>query len=177
MVDAGALSVRVQRAIRDVSDFPAPGVLFRDITPVLADCALLRAIIAHMAAPFAGKVTHVVGIESRGFLFGVPIALSLGAAFVPARKPAKLPCAVVRELYSLEYRTDALEMHRDALSTASRVLIVDDVIATGGTIAAAERLVGQLSATVIGVATLLELGFLRGRAAIQSRNVTAVVTY
>ena len=172
------LATRLRAAVRDVPDFPTPGILFKDITPVLAQPLLLRDCIAAMAEPYRDNgLTHVVGIESRGFLFGVPIALAFGAAFVPVRKTGKLPYRTVREAYALEYRSDVLEMHDDALGAGARVLIVDDVLATGGTAAAASRLVAQLGGEVAGLSVLLELGFLRGRVAMPSTPVTSVVVY
>ncbi|MBL0939731.1 MAG: adenine phosphoribosyltransferase [Gemmatimonadaceae bacterium] len=175
------LDSRIRAAVRDVPDFPTPGILFKDITPVLADPVLLRHVVAAMARPYAAKdITHVVGIESRGFLFGTPIALLLGAAFVPVRKPGKLPWQVERESYALEYREDVIEIHRDAFASPAggtpRVLIVDDVLATGGTAAAACRLVERLGAQVVAVSVLMELTFLNGRSAV-SHPVRALTAY
>ena len=172
------IAERVRRAIRDVPDFPATGIVFRDITPVLADPALMRDVIDAMAEPVAdARITHVVGIESRGFLFGVPIALRLGVAFVPARKPGKLPWTTVSEPYTLEYRTDVLEMHADALTGDARVLVVDDVLATGGTASAACRLVERVGGTVAAVGVVVELSFLRGRAQLPGRIVFSIARY
>jgi adenine phosphoribosyltransferase len=180
------LRVRVAHALRDVPDFPKPGILFKDITPVLADPHLMREVVAAMCAPFRdAAITHVVAVESRGFLFGMPMALELGTAFAPARKPGKLPWHTVREEYSLEYRSDVLEMHEDALSLGGaaegsrrpRVLVVDDVLATGGTAAATCRLVERLGGEVQGVAVLVELGFLGGRALMPDRAVSALLTF
>jgi len=139
-------------------------VQFKDISPILADPALLRTAVRALAAPYADmEVTKVVGVESRGFLFGTPMADWLGAGFVLARKPGKLPAATIREEYALEYGTDAVEIHIDALTPDDRVLIHDDVIATGGTAAATARLVERVGATVVGFAFLIELEFLNGR--------------
>ena len=172
----GTLIDRVSAALREVPDFPTAGILFKDITPVLADPPLLRDVIAAMVAPFAhAGVTHVVGVESRGFLFGVPMALQLGVPFAPARKPGKLPWHTERESYDLEYRSDVLEMHTDAVRGGNRVLVVDDVLATGGTASAACRLVERLGGTVIGVSVLVELEVLQGRARLPDRPVHAVV--
>lgn len=171
------LAARVARAIRDVPDFPKPGITFKDITPLLADAALLRDVVRAMQAPFAtASITHVVAMESRGFLFGVPMALELGAAFVPIRKPGKLPWKTAREGYALEYGTDALEIHTDALHPGARVLLVDDVLATGGTAAAAARLVERQGGVVTGLSVLMELAFLRGRDALAGRRTVAVWT-
>lgn len=170
-----SLIERVSRAIRDVPDFPRLGITFKDITPVLSDPALLRDVVRAMQAPFAtSDISHVVAVESRGFLFGVPMALALGAAFVPVRKPGKLPWRAARESYALEYGNDAIEIHTDALSTGARVLIVDDVLATGGTAAATCRLVERQGGQVVGVSVLMALGFLRGRDALGARRIHAV---
>jgi adenine phosphoribosyltransferase len=180
------LRARVAQALRDVPDFPKPGILFKDITPVLADPHLMREVVTAMCAPFReAGITHVVAVESRGFLFGMPMALELGVAFAPARKPGKLPWHTVREEYALEYRNDVLEMHEDALAIGApggasgrpRVLVVDDVLATGGTAAATCRLVERLGGEVQGVAVLVELGFLGGRALMPGRTVSAVLTF
>ena len=154
----------LRAALRTVPDFPEPGVQFKDISPILADPALLRAAVRELASPFAAEgITKVVGVESRGFLFGTPMADWLGAGFVLARKPGKLPAETIREEYELEYGTDAIELHADALGPGDRVLIHDDVIATGGTAAAAARLVERLGAELVGFAFLLELDALGGR--------------
>lgn len=170
-----SLVQRVQRAVRDVPDFPKPGIVFKDITPLLADAHLLRDVVRAMQAPFAtADISHVVAVESRGFLFGVPMALSLGAAFVPVRKPGRLPWRTAREDYALEYGSDAIEMHTDALHPGARILVVDDVLATGGTAAATCRLVERQGGVVVGVSVLMELGFLRGRDALGARHTTSV---
>ncbi len=146
----------IYQAIRDVPDFPKPGIMFKDITPLLLDPARFRRTVELMAAPFAGsKVRRVVSIESRGFLLGAPIALLLEAGLVPIRKPGKLPAARGRVEYALEYGTDALEMHRDAVGQGDRVLIVDDVLATGGTAEAAAKLVRAHGAEVVGFTFLI----------------------
>jgi len=170
-----SLVQRVQRAIRDVPDFPKLGISFKDITPLLADAVLLQDVVRAMQAPFAvSDISHVVAVESRGFLFGVPMALSLGAAFVPVRKPGKLPWRTAREGYALEYGEDAIEIHTDAITRGARVLVVDDVLATGGTAAATCRLVERQGGVVVGVSVLMELGFLRGRDALGERRTQSV---
>lgn len=154
----------IQAAVRTVEDFPTPGVRFKDLTPVLADPARFAATVERLAAPFMGAgVTHVVAIEARGYWFGGAIAQRLGAGFVPARKPGKLPAATLRESYALEYGTDALEIHADALPEGARVLVHDDVIATGGTAAAVCRLVERAGAIVTGCSFVLEIPGLGGR--------------
>lgn len=156
---------RLAAALRTVADFPAPGIRFKDITPVLADPVLFLEAVERLRAPFAGAgVTHVVGIEARGFWFGAALAERLGAGFVPARKPGKLPAATLREAYALEYGEDALELHADALGPSDRVLVHDDVLATGGTVTAAARLVRRTGAAVVGCSFFVELGVLGGRA-------------
>ena len=151
-------------ALRTIPDFPTPGVRFQDITPVLADPTLFSEAVDRLKAPYSGaEVTHVVGIESRGFWFGPALAERLGAGFVPARKPGKLPAATLEEPYALEYGTDALTLHADALGGGDRVLVHDDVIATGGTAAAAARLVERTGALVVGFSFFVELGALGGR--------------
>ena len=150
--------------IRHVPDFPKAGILFYDITTLMQDPAGFRSAIDSLAMPFEGKgIDLVVGIESRGFIFGAAVADRLGAGFAPVRKPGKLPSKSVRLTYDLEYGTDCLEMHEDALQRGERALVVDDVIATGGTAAATGHLVGQLGAELAGYAFLVELTFLKGR--------------
>ncbi len=168
----------IREAIRDVADFPKPGVIFKDITPVLLDPRLFGLAARGMAQPFAGAgVTRVVAIESRGFMFGAPVALGLEAGLVPVRKPGKLPAARQRVEYTLEYGTDALEMHADAIGPHDRVLIVDDVLATGGTAEAAGRLVRARGATIAGFSFLIELGFLKGRERLVPQHVESLVLY
>jgi adenine phosphoribosyltransferase len=167
MSDHG-LARLVRRTLRAIPDYPKPGILFQDITPVLANGELLQAVIADMAGPFAGRVTHVLGIEARGFILGGAVAAHLGVGFVPARKPGKLPWERVQQSYDLEYGTDALEAHSDALGAGSQVLIVDDVLATGGTAEAAARLAAGMGASVVGWSFLLEIGGLKGRVRLEN---------
>jgi len=170
------LAARVKDRIRDVPDFPEPGILFKDITPVLADAALLESIVIRFAEEFGNAdIDTVAGIESRGFILGAPLALALGVGFVPIRKPGKLPWQTARVDYELEYGTDALEAHVDAVGADQRVLIVDDVLATGGTAAGAVQLVRQLGGAVCGVAVLVELGFLNGRDKLDGTRLFSLV--
>ncbi len=163
--------------IRDVPDFPSPGIVFKDITPLLADPAGLRRAVEALASPYDGAgVTHVVGMEARGFLLAAPAALALGAGVVPVRKPGKLPRAVHELSYDLEYGSATLQLHQDALGPGDVVLLVDDVLATGGTAAATRALVEQTGATVLALAVLLELTFLSGRTPLAGLPVTAVLT-
>jgi len=168
----------LKRAIREVPNFPKPGIAFKDITPVLLDAALFERAVDLMAAPYAdARISRVVSIESRGFIFGAPIALRLRAGLVPIRKPGKLPAATQRVEYALEYGTDALEMHHDAVGQGDRVLVVDDVLATGGTAVAAGELVGRSGGAVVGFCFLIELDFLKGRQRLQGRRVEALLHY
>ncbi|HEY3875298.1 MAG TPA: adenine phosphoribosyltransferase [Candidatus Kapabacteria bacterium] len=162
--------------VRNVPDFPKPGILFRDITPVLASPEAMREVIdrfIEFARPKAP--TAIVGIESRGFVFGMPVALEMNLPFVPVRKLGKLPYQTIREAYALEYGTNTLEMHTDTIAPGDRVIIVDDLLATGGTAAAAKRLVTRLGGTVEGLTFLIELSFLKGRSAIAGSDVLALI--
>jgi len=177
-VRSRSLGDELRAAIRDVPDFPKAGVVFRDITPVLGDPRLLRRAVTAMAAPFATDgVKYVVGVESRGFILGAPVALELDAGFIPVRKPGKLPHRTTAEEYALEYGTDRLEIHADACGPGTRVLVVDDVLATGGTASATCRLVESLGAEVVGCSFLIALSFLPGADALAKRRVAALVTY
>ncbi len=168
---------RLRQLVTEVPDFPRPGIMFKDIGPVLANHEAFHDAVAMLAEPFAAYgIEAVLGIESRGFMFAAPIALRLGAAFIPVRKPGKLPRATDRAEYALEYGTDALEMHRDALRSGVRVLIVDDLIATGGTARAAIELARRQGAQVLGLAFLIELGFLGGMGTLDVRG-HAVLRY
>lgn len=167
--------------IADVPDFPDPGILFKDITPLLADPAALAAVVAALAAPGrdeAGDVVvdKVLGMESRGFILGAPVALSLGVGFVPVRKAGKLPRATYAVSYALEYGEATLEVHRDAVAPGERVLLIDDVLATGGTAKATIDLVEKCGASVHAVAMLMELGFLSGREALGTVPLTTLLT-
>jgi adenine phosphoribosyltransferase len=164
--------------IRDIPDFPKSGILFKDITPVLSNAAAFQEVIdcfVEQAENWAPDV--IVGIESRGFIFGAPVALALGVGFVPMRKAGKLPAATEQEEYVLEYGTAILEVHRDSLLPGQRVLIVDDLLATGGTASASVRLVEKLGGKVAGLCFLIELGFLNGRAALNGCEVKSLLTY
>lgn len=155
--------------IRTIPDWPTPGVQFKDLTPALADAEALFDIVESLAEPFVEEdITHIVAMEARGFILGAPVAVVLNAGFIPLRKPGKLPAATFAESYELEYGTNELHMHVDAIDATSRVLIVDDVLATGGTAGAAERLIAAAGATVVGSAYVLELGFLGGRKKLRS---------
>jgi len=162
--------------IRDVPDFPKPGILFKDITPLLADPAALKAVCDRLAEPFAGKrVTKVVGIESRGFIFGAPVAERLGAGLVPIRKPGKLPAETVSQSYELEYGTDTIEIHADAIAPGEKVLLIDDLLATGGTMAAGADLVTKLGGEIVGIAFVIELCFLHGREKLEDCDVHSLI--
>jgi len=167
----------VMARLRDVPDFPRPGIVFKDITPMLADPVLFGRVVNAMAAPFRGQhITKVVGVEARGFIFGAPVALALNAGFVPARKPGKLPHRTVAERYSLEYGADGLEMHQDAVLKGERVLIVDDVLATGGTAEATAKLAAQIGGEVVGFSFLMVLGFLDGAKRLGADRVRSLLT-
>ncbi|CAN5852193.1 adenine phosphoribosyltransferase [soil metagenome] len=166
------------RFIRDIPDFPEPGVVFKDITPLLADASGFSTLVAEMSNPFhEAGISHVAGIEARGFTLAAPIAVTLGAGFIPVRKPNKLPHVTVGEDYELEYGTDRLEVHADAIKPGDRVLLVDDVIATGGTAAAALRLLDKIGAVVVGFTVFIELAFLDGKAALPEVPFNALIVY
>ena len=167
---------RLRALVRDVADFPTPGVTFKDLTPVLGDPAGLGDAVGLLLAT-APDCDLVAGIEARGFILAAPVASQLGVGFVPIRKPGKLPSTTVRREYELEYGVDAVEMHDDAVLKGQRVLVVDDVLATGGTAAAACDLVEQVGGEVAGVSVLIELAFLDGRARLVNHHVTSVLTY
>jgi len=169
---------QLEALIRDIPDFPEKGVVFKDITPVLAHAGALSQLIDSMAEPFTDSgITKVAGIEARGFTLATPVADHLGAGFIPLRKPGKLPYETVKEEYELEYGFDSLEVHTDALVTGERVLLVDDVIATGGTAAAAIRLLRQLGADVVGFSVFIELAFLDGASKLDGVPLHALLRY
>ena len=168
----------LKQHIRNVPDFPKAGILFYDITTLLRNPKGLEATIDRLSEPYLkSSIDLVVGIESRGFILGSPVAQRLGAGFVPIRKPGKLPAKSRKESYELEYGTDALEIHEDAVERGQRVLIVDDVLATGGTAAAAARLVKHLGAELLGLSFLIELTFLNGQSKLQGESVYSVLQY
>ncbi|HEY6101198.1 MAG TPA: adenine phosphoribosyltransferase [Anaeromyxobacter sp.] len=172
MIDA------VRARIRDVPDFPKKGIVFKDITPVLADPKLFRQVVDALAARWKGeRIDKIVGIESRGFLFAAPLAYALGAGLTIARKPGKLPWEVIREAYALEYGEASLELHIDAVGAGERVLVVDDVLATGGTAEAVGRLVTRQGAELVAYSFLVELSFLHGAKRLGAGKVHALVTY
>jgi adenine phosphoribosyltransferase len=170
--------LRAAQLIRDVPDFPKPGILFKDITPVLADPKAMREVIDRFVEfATAHKPDLVIGIESRGFVLGMPLALDLGVGFVPVRKLGKLPYKKISEEYALEYGTNTVEIHDDSIKPGQSVLIVDDLLATGGTAAAAARLVERLGGTVCGYSFMVELAFLNGRSALLSRDIQSLITF
>lgn len=172
------IEATVRSFIRDIPDFPEPGIVFKDITPLLGNAAAFDDALDAMIVPFReSRVTKVVGVEARGFIFAAPIAVKLGAGFVPVRKPGKLPFDVHHQVYDLEYGTDKVEIHRDAAVPEDNVLVVDDVLATGGTGRATTDLIRALGAHVVGFTVLAELAFLGGRERLAGVDVHAVVRY
>lgn len=168
---------RLQAAIRDVPDFPKPGIIFKDITPILADPKLLSHSIDLLIASLGGqKVDKVVGIDARGFIFGSPVAVALNAGFIPIRKKGKLPWHTTSIAYSLEYGESEIEIHCDAIQPGDRVVLIDDLLATGGTAAAAVKLLKQLGADIISVSFLIELSFLNGREKIDCEQIASIIT-
>lgn len=171
------LAGRAAQRIRDVQDYPSPGVVFKDITPLLADGPLFADVVAHMVANAPGPVDLVVGMEARGFIFGAAVAVELGAGFVPVRKEGKLPRATLSGSYELEYGSAVIEIHADSIPRGSRVLVVDDVLATGGTAAATVDLLERVGAVTVGLTFLMELTFLDGRARLPRCPLDVLVTY
>lgn len=170
--------IQVEKFIRDVYDFPKKGIVFKDISPLLSDYQATREAVKQLASLLNGeKIQKVVGMESRGFLFGILLAQELGAGFVPVRKPKKLPFETLSETYDLEYGSDQLEIHTDAISQGERVLIHDDVLATGGTAAATCRLVERLGGNIVQVNFLMELEFLKGREKLAPYVVKSLIKY
>ena len=166
------------KMIRDVPDFPKEGILFKDITTLIKEPRAFREVIDRLADHYAGQeIDLVVAVEARGYIFGAPIAYKLGAGFVPVRKEGKLPAETVREEYELEYGTDSVEMHRDAIQPGQKVLIVDDLIATGGSAAATARLVERLGGEVVSIAFLIELSFLKGVEKLKDYDVFTMIEY
>jgi adenine phosphoribosyltransferase len=171
------LAVRAARLISDVPDYPHPGVVFKDITPLLADGPMLSEVVEEMTARAPEDIDLVVGMEARGFILGAPVAVALGAGFIPVRKAGKLPREVLAGAYELEYGSAVLEVHPDTIRAGSRVLIVDDVLATGGTAAATAALLERAGGVVVGLSFLMELTFLDGRSKLAGRSLEALLTY
>jgi len=167
----------IKKLIRDIPDFPKPGILFRDITPLIGDARGLAAVVDQIAEPWLGKIDQVLGIESRGFIIGAPVAYRLGVGLSIARKPGKLPFRTVDESYELEYGTATLQVHEDGLGGRSRVLVVDDLLATEGTALAAMSLVRRLGGEVQGCSFVIELGFLGGRSRLEPVNCRSLIAY
>ena len=168
----------LRNMVRDVRDYPSAGVLYKDITPLLGNAQAFSNAIECLAAPFRDdQIEKVIGIEARGFIAAAPVALALGAGFIPVRKPGKLPWQLEAQNYELEYGVNSLEIHADAIQPGERVLIIDDVLATGGTAEAAITLAERIGGKVIGVSVLIELEFLRGRERLAGRTVSSVLTY
>ncbi|MFM7864000.1 MAG: adenine phosphoribosyltransferase [Planctomycetaceae bacterium] len=164
--------------VRAVPDFPKPGIMFRDITPLIASPAALKEVTRQLAQPWLNTgITRVLAAEARGFIFGVPLAMELNAGFVPVRKPGKLPWQTRQFSYDLEYGSDALEIHTDAVQPGDRVLLVDDLLATGGTVEACRKLADELGATVVGAACVIELTFLQARQRLQPLQITSLLAY
>ena len=169
---------KIKEAIIDVKDFPKPGIIFKDLTPVFGHPEVFSELINVFAERYKGKgITRIAGVESRGFVLGAPLAYKMGISFIPVRKPGKLPREVFSVEYELEYGTDKLEIHRDALEKGEKVLIIDDLLATGGTASATAKLIELAGGTVAEMAFIVELGFLNGREKLKGREVFAVVKY
>ena len=168
---------RPEDLIREIPDFPRPGIRFKDITPLLLDAQAFRETVERIAAPVLGRVDVVLGVESRGFIIGSAVAYHLGTGLAVARKPGKLPAAIYEARYELEYGTDGLQIHQDGFSAGSRVLIVDDLLATGGTASAAVELARKTGGTVVACAFIIELTFLNGREKLRPVDVHSLVKY
>ncbi len=174
----GALAQHVAEYVRDVPDFPKPGILFKDIAPVLGNAPLFSAIVTHFVERYrAKKIDTVVAIESRGFLFGAPVAYELGVPLHMARKKGKLPYTTIEQEYALEYGTATVALHTDAIRRGERAVVIDDLLATGGTAAATAQLVEQLGGTIVECAFVIELGFLPGKQRLQKYNLFSILRY
>jgi adenine phosphoribosyltransferase len=170
--------MKLEDRIRDVPDFPKKGIVFRDITPLLKDAAAFKQVIDTFSDIYRDKgIDIVVAAEARGFILGAPLAYNLGVGFVPARKPAKLPAEYISAEYALEYGVESLHMHKDAVTPGQKVLIIDDLLATGGTVAAKVELVKKLGGEIVGIAFLVELTFLNGREKLKNHEVTSLIQY
>ncbi len=168
----------LKKFIRDVPDFPKPGIIFKDLTPLLKDHNAFATAIDHLARHYQGvKLTAIAGVESRGFIIGSALALTLRTGFLPLRKPGKLPSKTIRQEYSLEYGTDAIEIHQDAIAPGDRILLVDDLLATGGTARAGADLIRKLGGELVGIAFLIELAFLKGRERLTGEQVFSLLTF
>jgi adenine phosphoribosyltransferase len=172
------LAIDLASLVRDIPDFPTPGVVFKDLTPLFAEHAAFASVVDRLSDAFRSRsVDRVLGVEARGFIVGAPVAYRFGAGFTPVRKAGKLPWQVEQEEYALEYGTDLLEIHRDAVAPGERVLVIDDVLATGGTAAATARLVEKLGAEVVGLGFVVELAFLHGRDKLLGHDIVSLITY
>jgi adenine phosphoribosyltransferase len=170
--------MELTKYIRDIVDFPKEGIVFKDITPLLKAPEAVASVISSFEEKFkSAGVEAIVGIESRGFIFGIVLAQKMGLPFIPVRKPGKLPAETVSASYELEYGTDSVEIHKDALAKGQKVLIVDDLLATGGTAAATTELIEKIGAEVAGIAFVIELGFLNGRAKLDSYDILSLINY
>lgn len=174
-MDRDDLAALVASRLRDVQDFPKPGVVFKDFTPLLADPHALRAVVDDVVARYDGQVDLIAGIEARGFMIGTAAAVALGVGFVPIRKKGKLPAATFTASYDLEYGSETIEVHQDACHEGARVLIMDDVLATGGTAAAACELVARTGATIVAIDVVCEIAFLEGRKRLEGQQVRALL--
>ncbi len=169
---------QLRKAVLDVPDFPKKGIIFKDLTPVFKDKKVFKKLIDFLAKRYKGKgITTVVSVEARGFLLGAPLAYKLGASLVPVRKPGKLPRQVYKQEYALEYGTDTLEIHTDAIAKGEKVLIIDDVLATGGTVGAVTKLVEKCGGRIVELAFMIELDFLKGREKLKPYKVYSILHY